>query len=419
MKKWIIIPFVFSFLFALTNIIFYIFLPKESLGQGAYCQPLPYLNWGETTWPGGGYLVMTSSTQNVLVSYPGNLGIGGSGSAGQVAFWTGASAISGNNALFWDNTNKRLGIGTTTPQTPLHVAGNVTADTFLGTINAANVSSGQFGANTGGGDYYFMGNVGIGTTTPGSKLHVHGSGFPVFISSSAGAGGTPGIEMQDPTATNYGARVYFDDAAAGGIGGLKLVGLSNGVETLGIFINRDSGNVGIGTTNPESKLHIVGLTTIDTVWAPRIVFKGGVMVDMYSTYDPNYLLGWSNIINRVVKPTIDFTNLNPGGKADGWEIRVRGCIYVPVSGTYTFYLTTDDGARFWVNWALLIDQWKDQGSTTYSANYTFSQPGWYYIRIDHYENGGSERLLLEWSGPGINRQIVPSSNLGVCYPDLF
>lgn len=414
--------FYFSLTFVvLVNIFVLIFNKSEA--QNAYCTPVPSLIWGSSTWPGAGRLVMTSSTQGVLIEYSGAPIVTGSGSVNKLAFWTGSNTLSSDTNLHWDNVNKRLGIKTTSPSYELDVNGTIRANqiigTYTGTINAANVSAGQFGTNTGGGDYYFMGNVGIGTTTPGSKLHVHGSGFPVFISSSAGAGGTPGIEMQDPTATNYGARVYFDDAAAGGIGGLKLVGLSNGVETLGIFINRDSGNVGIGTTNPESKLHIVGLTTIDTVWAPRIVFKGGVMVDMYSTYDPNYLLGWSNIINRVVKPTIDFTNLNPGGKADGWEIRVRGCIYVPVSGTYTFYLTTDDGARFWVNWALLIDQWKDQGATTYSANYTFSQPGWYYIRIDHYENGGSERLLLEWSGPGINRQIVPSSNLGVCYPDLF
>jgi len=47
----------------------------------------------------------------------------GSGSAGQVTFWTSASNVSGDNGLFWDNTNKRLGIGTTTPGYPLEVVG--------------------------------------------------------------------------------------------------------------------------------------------------------------------------------------------------------------------------------------------------------------------------------------------------------
>lgn len=48
----------------------------------------------------------------------------GSGSAGQAAFWTGASALSGDNSFFWDNTNKRLGLGNATPATTLDITGN-------------------------------------------------------------------------------------------------------------------------------------------------------------------------------------------------------------------------------------------------------------------------------------------------------
>ena len=39
---------------------------------------------------------------------------------------------------------------------------------YTGTVNAANVSSGQFGSGTGGGNYSFPANVGIGTTSPDS-----------------------------------------------------------------------------------------------------------------------------------------------------------------------------------------------------------------------------------------------------------
>jgi hypothetical protein len=46
----------------------------------------------------------------------------GSGAAGQVAYWTGTSAQSGSNNLFWDATNSRLGIGTTSPDFSLVVA---------------------------------------------------------------------------------------------------------------------------------------------------------------------------------------------------------------------------------------------------------------------------------------------------------
>ena len=57
-------------------------------------------------------------------TYTISTGISGSGASGQVTYWTGASAVSGSNNLFWDNTNGRLGIGTNVPASPLHIVGN-------------------------------------------------------------------------------------------------------------------------------------------------------------------------------------------------------------------------------------------------------------------------------------------------------
>jgi hypothetical protein len=95
----------------------------------------------------------------------------GSGLAGQVTFWTASTSLGGDNNLFWDNINKRLGIGTTTPQTSLHVIGSITANNFSGRIEAVNVVAGQFG----GVSYSFPDNVGIGTTAPSYKLDVNGA----------------------------------------------------------------------------------------------------------------------------------------------------------------------------------------------------------------------------------------------------
>lgn len=47
----------------------------------------------------------------------------GSGTNGQVAYWNGTRSLTGNSNLFWDNTNARLGIGTTTPANTLDVNG--------------------------------------------------------------------------------------------------------------------------------------------------------------------------------------------------------------------------------------------------------------------------------------------------------
>jgi len=48
--------------------------------------------------------------------------------SGSILFSDGSKIAEDNANLFWDNTNKRLGIGTTTPVEKLHVIGNVRID---------------------------------------------------------------------------------------------------------------------------------------------------------------------------------------------------------------------------------------------------------------------------------------------------
>jgi hypothetical protein len=190
----------------------------------------------------------------------GGGGITGSGVSGQVTFWTGSTSVGGDNNLFWNNLNKRLGIGTTTPQTSLHVVGNITANSFLGTINAANISSGQFGANTGGGNYSFPGNVGIGTTAPAYKLDIAGA---LRLQPSSAPIGANGVIYYDSTANKFKCfenGAWVDCISAGG-GGFWAASGAN-------IYNTNTGNVGIGTTAPGYKLDIVGALRLQPSSAP-------------------------------------------------------------------------------------------------------------------------------------------------------
>ncbi|QLH54811.1 MAG: hypothetical protein CH6_4159 [Candidatus Kapaibacterium sp.] len=80
-----------------------------------------------------------------------NSEVTGSGSANQVAFWNGTNSISGDNSLWWDNGNQRLGVGTSTPSEKLHISGNVL---FTGALmpNGSAGSSGQVLVSQGAGN---------------------------------------------------------------------------------------------------------------------------------------------------------------------------------------------------------------------------------------------------------------------------
>jgi hypothetical protein len=63
----------------------------------------------------------------------------GTGTAGQVAYWSSSSAITGESNLFWDATNDRLGIGTASPNLKLQISDNINAE---GGVRIRNASSG-------------------------------------------------------------------------------------------------------------------------------------------------------------------------------------------------------------------------------------------------------------------------------------
>ncbi|MBS1536545.1 MAG: hypothetical protein JST20_02205 [Bacteroidetes bacterium] len=54
----------------------------------------------------------------------------------RIAFWSDTSELSHDVNLFWDNTNKRVGIGTANPSQPLHVVGNILVASSSGTARS-------------------------------------------------------------------------------------------------------------------------------------------------------------------------------------------------------------------------------------------------------------------------------------------
>ena len=84
----------------------------------------------------------------------------------------------------------------------LNASGTFTG-AFTGTVSAGNVSSGQLGSNTGGGNYSFPASVGIGTSTPAYPLDVAGR-----IRSSSGGFVFPDGTTQTTAGTNSHIQIF-------------------------------------------------------------------------------------------------------------------------------------------------------------------------------------------------------------------
>lgn len=99
---------------------------------------------------------------------------------------------------------------------------------------------------------------------------------------------------------------------------------------------------------------------------------------------------------------------------DQFSVAWEGMVEPPVSGTYTFTTTADDGVRLWVDNQLIIDQWQDQAVSAFSGTVTLTAWQRVPIRLEYYEGSVYAEASLRWTAPGMSQTLVPTEFL---YPD--
>jgi hypothetical protein len=212
---------------------------------------------------------------------------GANGIDGAVQFAASSQLSSDASNLFWDNTNKRLGIWTNAPTVPLDVRVGDVIRVFSSNAGHIGIRLQNTGANgrafrlaswgdgaTGqfrirddgaGADRFAIdaaGNIGIGTVAPTQRLDVAGGARigPFNLSNESqlrlvGTNGAynAGLQFGSTNTSDIGQLKYFI-----GVGDLQYQYSSDGTSFAPLFTVKSGGNVGVGTANPGRRLHVAG-----------------------------------------------------------------------------------------------------------------------------------------------------------------
>jgi hypothetical protein len=236
--------------------------------------------------------------------------------------WIGDGNTIVSDTVYVDEPNNRVGIGTTSPSTKLHVSGgDIRIDDTerlefgAGGVRINNDAAGRMYQRAPLGYYWetnggyrmvlnSLGNVGIGTTSPTTKLDVYGnlrlgttgdfniSQSPflttVFYVTGGGNGGT--ITFGAPAANTQNVSVQGDLWSYQGSIGTKFQGTFNNKISYNGDNYLNSGNLGIGTTNPSARLEVQG-TNSNTQAALKVTDSGDSFFEVVPDNNTTFKIG--------------------------------------------------------------------------------------------------------------------------------
>jgi hypothetical protein len=102
----------------------------------------------------------------------------------------------------------------------------------------------------------------------------------------------------------------------------------------------------------------------------------------------------------------EFLGIAEAFPEDHFAARWKGEMQVLEGGVYTFYVTSDDGSKVFVDNSLVADYDGLHGAEEWKHGTIQLNPGWHAVKVEYFEIGGEQKIQVKYSGPDTFGKIV-------------
>jgi len=171
---------------------------------------------------------------------------------------------------------------------------------------------------------------------------------------------------------------------------------------------------------PPLLKNVVDQPAVDVLgaWIQRIPPSyphNGLAYQYWETDTSSITLAGFNFSNPTSTGEVATFDISPAQRADDYVFQFSGYVQVDTGGTYTFYTTSDDGSQLFIDGALVVDNDGDHGAQTESGTITLT-PGYHSIVVTYFQWLVGASLTVQWQGPGIGQELIPTDHLFVTVP---
>jgi len=159
-------------------------------------------------------------------------------------------------------------------------------------------------------------------------------------------------------------------------------------------------------------------------WCPNYVPAGhGVQYDDYQGYGGTALTDIPQGTAPTASSVLAGSFQSPIDRGDNNGTRLRALLSVPTTGTYTFWVASDDNSGLFLSSSsdpaneteiASVPAWApymtfDWYASQQSAQVPLTAGQQYFIEGYAKEGGGGDHLEVAWSGPGFGRTLIPAA----------